>query len=69
MSLRISQLTMMASVILATSGALAQEATGLKVGSKAPDFTLKDQEGKDRSLGEMLGKDKVALIFYRSADW
>ena len=43
--------------------------TGLKVGEKAPRFTLKDQEGKDRSLDEFLGKGKVALVFYRSADW
>jgi cytochrome oxidase Cu insertion factor (SCO1/SenC/PrrC family) len=43
--------------------------TGLKVGDKAPKFTLKDQEGKERSLDEFLGKGKVALVFYRSADW
>jgi cytochrome oxidase Cu insertion factor (SCO1/SenC/PrrC family) len=46
-----------------------EEQTGLKVGAKAPKFTLKDQDGKDRSLGEMLKKGKVALVFYRSADW
>jgi len=45
------------------------EQTGLKVGAKAPPFTLKDQEGKERSLDEMLKKGKVALVFYRSADW
>jgi cytochrome oxidase Cu insertion factor (SCO1/SenC/PrrC family) len=45
------------------------EQTGLKAGVKAPKFTLKDQEGKDRSLDEFLGKGKVALVFYRSADW
>ncbi len=42
---------------------------GLKVGEKAPKFTLKDQEGKDRSLDDLLKKGKVALVFYRSADW
>jgi cytochrome oxidase Cu insertion factor (SCO1/SenC/PrrC family) len=46
-----------------------EEQTGLKVGAKAPKFTLKDQEGKERSLDEFLGKGKVALVFYRSADW
>jgi len=54
-------------------GKAAPEAlSGLKVGEKAPRFTLKDQEGKDRSLDEFLGKGpgkKVALVFYRSADW
>ncbi len=43
--------------------------TGLKVGEKAPDFTLKDQDGRARSLDEFLKKGKVALVFYRSADW
>ncbi len=45
------------------------EQTGLKVGEKAPKFTLKDQQGADRSLDELLKKGKVALVFYRSADW
>ncbi len=43
--------------------------TGLKVGTEAPRFTLKDQAGQERSLGDLLHKDKVALVFYRSADW
>jgi cytochrome oxidase Cu insertion factor (SCO1/SenC/PrrC family) len=43
--------------------------TGLKVGEKAPAFRLKDQEGKERALGDFLEKGKVALVFYRSADW
>ena len=42
---------------------------GIAVGDRAPNFTLKDQEGKERSLDEFLGKGKVALVFYRSADW
>jgi cytochrome oxidase Cu insertion factor (SCO1/SenC/PrrC family) len=46
-----------------------EEQTGVKVGEKAPKFTLKDQEGKERTLDEFLGKGKVALVFYRSADW
>jgi len=46
-----------------------EERTGPKVGEKAPKFTLKDQEGKDRSLDGLLEKGKVALVFYRSADW
>ena len=46
-----------------------EELTGLKVGARAPSFSLKDQEGKERSLDEFLKKGKVALVFYRSADW
>ena len=49
--------------------ARAEEHTGLRVGETAPRFTLKDQQGKERSLDELLKKGKVALVFYRSADW
>ena len=45
------------------------EKTGLKIGEKAPAFTLKDQAGKERTLDEVLKQGKVALVFYRSAAW
>jgi cytochrome oxidase Cu insertion factor (SCO1/SenC/PrrC family) len=48
---------------------VSEESTGLKVGERAPKFTLKDQEGRERSLDEFLGKGRIALVFYRSADW
>lgn len=35
----------------------------LEIGSKAPEFTLKDKEGKDVSLSDFLGK-KVVVYFY-----
>lgn len=35
----------------------------LEVGTKAPDFTLQDQDGKDVSLSDLKGK-KVILYFY-----
>jgi len=43
--------------------------SGLKVGARAPMFSLRDQDGKYRSLDELITKGKVALVFYRSADW
>jgi cytochrome oxidase Cu insertion factor (SCO1/SenC/PrrC family) len=46
-----------------------EERSGLAVSAKAPKFTLKDQDGRERSLDEFLAKGKVALVFYRSADW
>jgi cytochrome oxidase Cu insertion factor (SCO1/SenC/PrrC family) len=46
-----------------------EEKTGLKVGDKAPAFTLKDQAGKERSLDEFQKQGNVALVFYRSASW
>ena len=64
-------------LLLATATARAQDKgklapegqSGLKVGDTAPRFTLQDQAGKDRALDEFLKKGKVALVFYRSADW
>jgi cytochrome oxidase Cu insertion factor (SCO1/SenC/PrrC family) len=47
----------------------APEKTGLAVGTKAPAFTLKDQNDRDVSLESLLQKGPVALVFYRSADW
>ena len=35
----------------------------LNEGTKAPEFTLQDQNGKERSLSEFLGQ-KVVLFFY-----
>lgn len=35
----------------------------LEVGTKAPDFTLQDKDGKNVSLSDFLGK-KVVLYFY-----
>lgn len=46
----------------ATTGA-AEPAT-LKVGDKAPDFTLPDQNGKQISLSQFQGKENVVLAFY-----
>jgi len=42
---------------------------GLAVGQKAPTFALKDQNGTSVSLESLLKQGKVALVFYRSADW
>jgi thioredoxin-dependent peroxiredoxin len=36
----------------------------LKVGDKAPDFTLPDQNGKPVHLADFLGKKNVVLAFY-----
>lgn len=38
--------------------------TNLKVGDKAPDFELKDQNGKTVKLKSYLGKKNVVLAFY-----
>jgi peroxiredoxin len=38
--------------------------TGLAVGQVAPDFTLKDQHGKDVSLSDYKGVKNVVVVFY-----
>jgi hypothetical protein len=42
---------------------------GLSVGSKAPEFELKDQNAQSQSLAGLLKSGSTALVFYRSADW
>ncbi len=40
---------------MAMGATLAAQAATLKVGDKAPDFTLPDQNGKDVKLSDFLG--------------
>jgi peroxiredoxin len=67
-----------ASPLLGLTPALAADAAlpvagsmlpGLKVGAPAPAFTLKNAAGMDVSLASLLANGKVALVFFRSADW
>ena len=72
--MRILCAPVLAAGLLLSAGAAAadpapEEKTGLKVGEKSPAFKLKDQNGKERSLEEFVKQGKVALVFYRSADW
>ena len=53
-----------------TMNAADNSGPGIAIGAKAPAFSLSDQSGGKRSLGTFLGQQKkVALVFYRSADW
>jgi peroxiredoxin Q/BCP len=51
-------------VLLALASTLSAQTGPLKVGDKAPDFTLPDQSGKKVSLSQFLGKKNVVLAFY-----
>jgi hypothetical protein len=42
---------------------------GPQVGEKVPDFSLKDQDGKIRTLESIMGPKGAMLVFVRSADW
>ncbi|MCS1407554.1 MAG: hypothetical protein M2R45_00712 [Verrucomicrobia subdivision 3 bacterium] len=51
-------------------GAEKKAGPGIKVGAKGPSINLEDQNGKKWTLADLSGqKKKVALVFYRSADW
>ena len=43
--------------------------TGPPIGTKVPDFTLPDQNGRSRSLHDLTGPNGLLLVFSRSADW
>ena len=71
---RIAMAAALAMAIVPLSAAQGEKApddmTGIEVGEKAPDFTLKDQNGNDTALSDLLEDNKsVALVFYRSANW
>ena len=42
---------------------------GPQVGERVPDFSLKDQNGKTRTLASIMGSKGAMLVFLRSADW
>lgn len=50
--------------ILLTSAALADDPPKIEVGKPAPDFTLKDQDGKETKLSSFRGKKSVLIAFY-----
>jgi len=53
--------------IVATFGAQANAADELKVGDKAPDFTLKGSDGKTYSLSDFKGKQAVVINWFPKA--
>jgi hypothetical protein len=43
--------------------------TGPEVGDRVPNFELGDQNGKQWSLHDLMGRNGLLLVFTRSADW
>lgn len=41
----------------------------ITTGHRAPAFRLPDQHGHEHALEDLLQGDKLALVFFRSADW
>ena len=48
---------------------MAPRHVGLPIGTPAPDFALVDQRGNTTNLASLLARGKLAVVFYRSADW
>ena len=42
---------------------------GPQVGHRVPDFTLPDQQGRERTLQSIMGPRGAMIVFVRSADW
>jgi hypothetical protein len=42
---------------------------GPQIGTRVPDFSLEDQNGRTRTLSSILGPNGAMLVFFRSADW
>ena len=49
---------------LGLAAPVAAQAGSLKVGDRAPDFALPDQEGRIVKLSDFHGKNNVVLAFY-----
>lgn len=56
-------------LFLCVAGLHAAGSSGLGVGDKAADFTLKSSGGDDVALKALLARSPVVLVFVRSADW
>ncbi len=66
--LNVSVLAVILTTVILIAAASGEKAVTtpdtLKVGMLAPDFTLKDEEGVERSLSDYLGKKNIVLAFY-----
>ena len=62
------QLAAAVGLLVIASTALAAE-VGIAVGTKAPEFTLHDQQGKVVKSAELRKKGPLAVVFHRSANW
>jgi hypothetical protein len=54
---------------IAALALLAARDYGPAIGTRMPEFALRDQDGKSRTLQNILGPKGAVLVFFRSADW
>jgi peroxiredoxin len=60
----VRRLLVSVAALLVIFGSVTGARAELKVGDKAPDFTLPDQNGNKVKLSNFLGKKNVVLAFY-----
>ena len=65
--MRFSNLLALASVVTVGLFGQAPPSSTLKVGDKAPDFTLPSTEGGQVHLADYIGKSTVVLAFFPAA--
>ncbi len=63
-----SRLAALLGLAFVTAGSVARAADELKVGDKAPDFSLKATDGKTYTLADFKGKKGVVLAWFPKAD-
>ncbi len=68
----LSTLALLATLPLHAQGTRRQvdvSTLGPQVGDRVPDFTLRDQTGREQTLQSIMGPRGAMLVFVRSADW
>jgi cytochrome oxidase Cu insertion factor (SCO1/SenC/PrrC family) len=55
---------LIAALAVSGAGARAEDPVKIEVGKPAPDFALKDQDGKEVKLSGFRGKKGVLVAFY-----
>jgi hypothetical protein len=66
---RNSLIAILGCLLIGSAGAASAGKPGAEIGKTAPSCTLVDQAGAERSLTSLLGRGKLAVVFFRSADW
>jgi len=58
-----------AGLIAAATLLFAARDYGPAIGSRMPDFSLRDQNGATHTLQSLLKPKGAVILFFRSADW